>query len=147
MNEFLNDEESDSETKLTCPSLLGSIVRQLREHHNMSMGELARMANVDTSVISRIESGKTRTLHPPNIEAIAKALNVKPSYLQSLAYNIPPAFPDEVLNKYQQVSQTPIRPASKRQAHLMLIDLKYDENDQRIKEQADVLIRKLEKSA
>ena len=140
MIEFPNQEEPLGETKVVGPSLLGFIVHQLREHRKMSMGELARVAGVDTSLISRIESGKTRALHPPNLEAIANALQVKPAYLKESAFGIPPTSPAEVLKKYTLVKEDPLTTFSRRKAYLKLLDVITSDAEECIRQQAKTLL-------
>lgn len=143
MSEMSNRITSEEEAPLTSPSLLGMTVRELREHRNMSKASLAKAAQVEESVISRIESGKTRALHAQNLKSIADALQVKLSYLRDLAYGSPPVSADEILNNYTRVTEEGTRTSSKRQAYLELLDIVMHENDERIKQQASILLKQV----
>lgn len=143
MSEFSNQVDSEEGASLSSPSLLGMTVRRLRMHRKMSQADLARTADVKESVISRIESGKTRALHAHNLKSIADALQVKFSYMRELAYGRPPALPEEIWDKYTRVTEEPVTPVSKRQAYLELLDLVLNESDERIKQEANLLLRQV----
>jgi transcriptional regulator with XRE-family HTH domain len=53
---------------------VGDVLRELREDAGISMTELGRRANVDTSTLSRIERGIHRTITLENLARLAQAL-------------------------------------------------------------------------
>jgi len=57
-------------------SSFGSYLKQIREQKNWSINQLADLAGISTSQISRIENGKRGVPKPQTIEKIARALNV-----------------------------------------------------------------------
>jgi transcriptional regulator with XRE-family HTH domain len=141
MSNSSNPIERAEGTAVTYPSLLGMTVRRLREHRKMSQADLARTANVEESVVSRIERGKTRALHQPNLEALAEALKVKPSYLRELAYGGPPPSSEESLTKYTLVKSTDTQLAQDE-----LMDVLTNADDLREREQARELLARLRRS-
>lgn len=57
-------------------SELGLNIRKIREIRKISAYELAKKANVGSSTISQIETGKRKTLKGDTLSKIATALNV-----------------------------------------------------------------------
>ncbi|WP_046213130.1 helix-turn-helix domain-containing protein [Paenibacillus wulumuqiensis] len=57
-------------------SSFGSYLKQIREQKNWSINQLADLAGISTSQISRIENGKRGVPKPQTIEKIARALGV-----------------------------------------------------------------------
>lgn len=57
-------------------SKLGLNIRKIREIRKISAYELAKRANVGSSTISQIETGKRKTLKGDTLSKIAAALNV-----------------------------------------------------------------------
>ncbi|WP_046225578.1 helix-turn-helix domain-containing protein [Paenibacillus dauci] len=57
-------------------SSFGSYLKQIREQKNWSINQLADLAGISTSQISRIENGKRGVPKPQTIEKITRALNV-----------------------------------------------------------------------
>lgn len=57
-------------------SELGLNIRKIREIRKISAYELAKRANVGSSTISQIETGKRKTLKGDTLSKIATALNV-----------------------------------------------------------------------
>lgn len=57
-------------------SELGLNIRKIREIRKISAYELAKRANVGSSTISQIETGKRKTLKGDTLSKIAAALNV-----------------------------------------------------------------------
>lgn len=58
-------------------TILGQMVRQLREHNEIDQGALAQDIGVSVMTVSRIESGDT-VLDVPQMEKIAKRLGMSP---------------------------------------------------------------------
>jgi transcriptional regulator with XRE-family HTH domain len=67
-------------------SRLSVRVRTLRLQHGWSISELAERSGVEKSVISRLESGKQRTVHPQNIEKLANAFQISADAITRMAY-------------------------------------------------------------
>lgn len=75
---------------------MGDAIRQLRERAGMSMGQLARRADVDIASISRIEAHKQHLLSQENMARVAQALNVTVEELERQAGSgngLPPDWP------------------------------------------------------
>ncbi len=51
-------------------------IEYYRERKGWSQAQLARESEVNQSIISRIESGETQSIHLQNLHQIAKALEV-----------------------------------------------------------------------
>lgn len=58
----------------------GRRIRDVRESKGILQGELAKMANINKSVMSRIENGD-RAVRDDELREIAKSLNVSADYL------------------------------------------------------------------
>lgn len=58
----------------------GHRIRDVRESKGIFQGELAKMANINKSVMSRIENGD-RAIRDDELREIAKCLNVSADYL------------------------------------------------------------------
>lgn len=58
-------------------------MRQIRESRGMTQSELAKETGIPQSVISDIESGKTKNPRIDTMEAIARVLGVKLEELRS----------------------------------------------------------------
>lgn len=56
-------------------------ITEIREVKGWSQAELARRSGVPQPTISRLESGKTRTIDLDNLENLADALGVDAGYL------------------------------------------------------------------
>lgn len=56
-------------------------LREVREVKGWSQAELARRSGVNQGIISRLESGETQSVNFPNLEKLARALEVDPGYL------------------------------------------------------------------
>ena len=56
-------------------------LKELREVNGWSQAELARRADVNQAIISRLESGVTRSVSFRNLEKLALALGCGPGYL------------------------------------------------------------------
>lgn len=59
----------------------GERIRQLRESLNMSQTELANKIDVSKQTLYKYENNIVTNIPSDKIEAIAKALNVSPSYI------------------------------------------------------------------
>ena len=66
-------------------TLLGTTLRRLRKYHGLTVSALAEKANIDKSVISRLETGSNRTAQKANLRALAIALDVPEHVLQELS--------------------------------------------------------------
>ena len=56
-------------------------LKELREVNGWSQAELARRSGVNQSVISRLESGDTRSVSFENLERLARSVGCDPGYL------------------------------------------------------------------
>lgn len=54
----------------------GPVIKDLREAQFMSPEELAEKAGVSAATIRRMEDGRTKSAHRPNVRKVAKALGV-----------------------------------------------------------------------
>ena len=61
--------------------LVGTRIKQARELRNMTLDDIAAETQMAKSTIQRYEVAKIKTLKMPVLEAIARALNVNPSWL------------------------------------------------------------------
>ncbi len=57
-------------------------IKELREKHFLSIGELAKKAKVSRAAIYNIESGKSKRPIRRTIRKLAEALGVKPEDIQ-----------------------------------------------------------------
>lgn len=55
---------------------LGGVIRELRERRGWSLRELGRRADVDVSIISRVESGQQVGMNPENLARVAQTLGI-----------------------------------------------------------------------
>ena len=60
---------------------LGNRLKEARDMRDMSLQDVADLANVARSTVQRYEAGKINNIKLPVIEAFARALNVDPSWL------------------------------------------------------------------
>jgi transcriptional regulator with XRE-family HTH domain len=60
--------------------IIGNTIRSLREKQNLSQEKLAEIAGIHRTYMSHVECS-SRNITVYNLVKIAKALNVKPSYL------------------------------------------------------------------
>lgn len=60
---------------------IGETVKEYRLKRGLSQGELAKLAEVDRSYISRIERGDYKFTSPETLKQIARALKIKPHIL------------------------------------------------------------------
>ena len=60
---------------------VGERIHQCREQQNLTLAELARRVSLSSSTIQRYEKGTFDKIKLPVIEALAKALDVNPSWL------------------------------------------------------------------
>ena len=56
-------------------------VKQLRRVNGWSQSELSRRSGVSQAVISRLESGTTKSVNFKNLEKLASAMGCDPGYL------------------------------------------------------------------
>jgi transcriptional regulator with XRE-family HTH domain len=56
-------------------------LKELREVNGWSQAELARRAGVNQAIISRLESGTTKSVSFRNLEKLALAVGCSPGYL------------------------------------------------------------------
>ena len=119
MEEFVST--PTKEDKLSRPMLLGIYIRRLREQKNLKMSDLANLAGIDKSILSRIERGQTRSLHQSNLEALAQALEVSPEFLRDLA-NRPATPPPPSVVKMMSRSAAKPRPDNLKDAMRLLIE-------------------------
>lgn len=64
------------------PMHMGDVIRQARERAGLTMGQLARKANVDIASISRIEGHKQHLLSQENLAKVAQALGTTATELE-----------------------------------------------------------------
>ena len=64
-------------------------LKELREVKGWSQAELARRADVNQAIISRLESGTTKSVNFRNLEKLALALGCSPGYLVMSTQAIP----------------------------------------------------------
>jgi transcriptional regulator with XRE-family HTH domain len=67
------------------PSLLGLLLQERRQELGLSFAELARQANVDRTVIFRIEDGSIRQPDPRKLARLARVLDLPLTRLYTLA--------------------------------------------------------------
>ena len=60
-------------------------LKELREVNGWSQAELARRADVNQAIISRLESGVTQSVSFRNLEKLALAVGCSPGYLVTSA--------------------------------------------------------------
>lgn len=63
---------------------LGTLIRSARESHGWTITELARRAEVDQALVSRIESGQ-RTGSPATLHRLAVTLSLDPAAVLAAA--------------------------------------------------------------
>ncbi|KAF5066233.1 LexA family transcriptional regulator [Oscillibacter valericigenes] len=63
------------------PILTGSRIKQVREERGLTLDDIARSVGVARSTVQRYEAGTIKRPKLPVIDAIAKFLNVNPSWL------------------------------------------------------------------
>jgi transcriptional regulator with XRE-family HTH domain len=74
---------------ITDATTLGQRLRSVRLARNVSQESLARRAGVTRAAVIRIEHGQTATPRMGTIVALARALNVEPSWLLSTDADAP----------------------------------------------------------
>lgn len=75
---------------------IGRILRRMRDDRHISQTALASMVGVDTSYISKLESGRLHTPSPNVIARIAEVLNIDGDLLFGFAGAISPALAEKI---------------------------------------------------
>lgn len=81
----------------------GERIKSARKAAGLTQTELAEKLGLKFSVISKYETGRVVNLKREVIEEIAKALNVRPSWLMCLDDKDPAAIGDGLDEKYEEV--------------------------------------------
>jgi len=71
-------------------SLLGHKLQIFREEKKLTQEQLAQMADIPASVISRLEAGEQRTAHPKTLHALASVTDLGLSYEQLKSLSLQP---------------------------------------------------------
>lgn len=89
---------------------IGESIKENRERRGLSQRELAKLAGLSGSFISRLEAGLYRLTSPDTVNSLAKALKIHPEELYRAAgiikdskavYEIPQKTPDELVAELQ----------------------------------------------
>ncbi|AMA74036.1 MULTISPECIES: helix-turn-helix domain-containing protein [Aneurinibacillus] len=78
---------------------IGNIIKKLREQRDWTQRELARRANINYSVLSRIESGK-RPVEDSEIKLFADIFDVSADYLLGRTNDPSPKESDKKMNLF-----------------------------------------------
>ena len=70
---------------------LGEVVRDARKKRGLKQGELATLAGVSASFISRLEDGQYKVTSQESLQSLARALNMKVEQLTAAAFSKKPA--------------------------------------------------------
>jgi transcriptional regulator with XRE-family HTH domain len=74
---------------------LGSRLRRVRRAKDLTQQELGKLAGVNYTTISRIESGEAKQIYVETFRALAKALGVSADYLLGLSNDPGPIFSED----------------------------------------------------
>lgn len=66
---------------------LGKVVREARKRRGLKQGELATLAGVSASFISRLEDGQYKVTSQESLQSLARALNMKVEQLTAAAFS------------------------------------------------------------
>lgn len=116
-------------------SSFGSYLKQVREQKNWSINQLADLADISTSQISRIENGKRGVPKPQTIEKIARALQVPYSEMMDRAGYLRPEENEQIPDWASSKDKRDFKKMLEEDGELMFDGVPLDEEDkQRIKD-------------
>lgn len=120
-------------------SQLSLRVRTLRLMRGWSISDLAKESGIEKSVISRLEAGKQRTVHPHNIEKLAHTFGVGVDEVTRMGFVFDPESPELELLEVEPEPRLPDNPFVRQ--ILILAEQLAEMDDEMLRKQVLVMLK------